>query len=148
MHNDLHSDNVFVKFVDGSLYGKKGSKKPLRDHKYFDYRVRRTPGEGGYSHFRIPNLGFIVKLGDMGGWVFCLWMGRDMGDMDRWGVRGASLHDAFNYALSLSASFPRPVYPPGTVRNGGGGHQPVPTSVRRPPASERDPLQRLEHCSW
>ena len=59
MHNDLHTSNVFIKLVDDTLYGPQGKKKPLRDYDYFEYSI-----EG--QTFRIPNLGFVVKLGDMG----------------------------------------------------------------------------------
>jgi hypothetical protein len=55
VHGDLHPDNVFVKYCDETLY--RGV--PLHMHEEFVYELRgRT--------YRVKNMGFIVKLGDMG----------------------------------------------------------------------------------
>jgi len=59
MHNDLHPGNIFIKLVDSDLYGPPGQQKPLKDYTHFEYNVRGV-------NYRIPNLGFIVKIGDMG----------------------------------------------------------------------------------
>lgn len=55
MHNDFHLGNVFIKYVDDTLY--KG--KPLSKYEFFDYEIEGVK-------YRIPNLGLIVKLGDWG----------------------------------------------------------------------------------
>ncbi len=55
VHGDLHPDNIFVKYCDETLY--KGV--PLHLHEQFEYTLRgRT--------YSVKNMGFIVKLGDMG----------------------------------------------------------------------------------
>ena len=56
MHNDAHLGNFFVKLCDSStLYGG----VPLSQIKTFDYDI-----EG--RKFSIPNMGFLIKIGDFG----------------------------------------------------------------------------------
>ncbi len=60
MHNDLHLDNVFLKICDDTPF----NGKPLKDYEFFEYTMH-LPGRDPVP-VRIPNMGFIVKLGDMG----------------------------------------------------------------------------------
>ncbi len=55
MHNDLHPGNIFIKVCDETLY----AGKPLKDYDYFSYTINDT-------QYKVPNLGFLVKLGDLG----------------------------------------------------------------------------------
>jgi hypothetical protein len=55
MHNDLHPGNVFIKYCDKTPY----NGKPLCDYEYFEYRI-------GAAVHRVPNLGFVIKIGDLG----------------------------------------------------------------------------------
>src|SRR6056297_115019 len=55
MHNDFHPGNIFIKYCDETIYN--GQK--LKDIKYFEYNIEGV-------EYRIPNFGFLVKLGDFG----------------------------------------------------------------------------------
>jgi hypothetical protein len=54
-HADFHPGNVFIKYCDSTLY----DGRPLKDYKEFVYVIHGNT-------YRVPNLGFIVKIGDMG----------------------------------------------------------------------------------
>lgn len=56
MHLDFHPGNVFLKLCDGTLFGE----RRICESKFFRFEF-----DDG-SVFRIPNLGIIVKLGDLG----------------------------------------------------------------------------------
>lgn len=56
MHMDFHTENVFIKICDQALY----NGKALRDYEYFEYVI------GNGVQLRIPNMGFVIKLGDLG----------------------------------------------------------------------------------
>jgi len=62
MHNDLHADNVFLKLCDDTEYKPAGSDKAqtLKDTDVFEYNY------GDIGHFRLPNMGIVAKLGDLG----------------------------------------------------------------------------------
>lgn len=60
MHNDLHLGNLFLKICDDTLF----NGKPLKEYEYFEYTLH-THGRDPIP-VKIPNMGFIVKLGDMG----------------------------------------------------------------------------------
>ena len=55
VHGDLHPDNIFIKYCDETLY--RGV--PLCAHEEFEYALRGR-------RRAVNNMGFIVKLGDMG----------------------------------------------------------------------------------
>ena len=55
VHGDLHPDNIFIKYCDETLY--RGV--PLCAHEEFEYALRGR-------RRAVKNMGFIVKLGDMG----------------------------------------------------------------------------------
>jgi hypothetical protein len=56
MHGDLHPGNIFLKYCDATTYY---DGLPLTEHRHFHYVV------GGRT-YRLPNMGFIVKIADMG----------------------------------------------------------------------------------
>lgn len=55
MHTDFHAENVMIKFCDETLF----NGRPLHEYDFFDYKIN---GET----IRIPNLGFVVKIADLG----------------------------------------------------------------------------------
>lgn len=56
MHADLHPGNIFLKYCDETTYY---DGRPLSEHMHFHYEVRGKT-------YRVPNMGFIVKIADMG----------------------------------------------------------------------------------
>lgn len=61
MHNDLHPGNIFIKLCDDTKYiGDDGKLTSLNEIKYFKYKFSDN------LTFKLPNMGFIVKLGDPG----------------------------------------------------------------------------------
>ena len=59
MHNDLHTGNIFIKICDDTLY----NGKPLNQTEYFTCDFNYNQRE---YHYRVPNMGFLVKIGDFG----------------------------------------------------------------------------------
>lgn len=72
-HADFHPGNVFIKYCDSTLY----DGKPLKEYEEFVYHMH---GET----YRVPNLGFIVKIGDMG--HATLNIGRDQAEATDLGI--------------------------------------------------------------
>jgi len=61
MHNDLHLGNIFLKICDETLY----NNKPLKSYESFEYDIYEVGKDEPIKIF-IPNMGFIIKIGDMG----------------------------------------------------------------------------------
>ena len=58
MHNDLHLGNVMLKYCDDhTTFGPPG--RSLAEHTHFEYKIQNHT-------YRIPNMGFVVKLIDFG----------------------------------------------------------------------------------
>ena len=59
MHTNLHLGNIMVKYCDETLF----NGKRLCDYEYFEYEFKQ---EDKMRRFKLPNLGFIVKMVDFG----------------------------------------------------------------------------------
>ena len=64
MHHDLNMNNIMIKMCDDTLF----NNIPLKDIKYFEYEVfiKTKNNKKKKVVYKIPNLGFIVKIGDLG----------------------------------------------------------------------------------
>lgn len=55
MHMDFHTENVFIKICDDTLF----AGRKLMDYDLWEYVVAG-------KRYRVPNMGFVVKIGDLG----------------------------------------------------------------------------------
>ena len=77
MHNDLHPQNLMIKYCDDTPYGpvpahgpfSAGPQKPLSQYKTFDYTICSLTDRDDCKSFSIPNLGFVVKVYHFPAWL-------------------------------------------------------------------------------